>query len=155
MKLWFYKLKMSKYLYIICYNLMITVEMAKCSVNPFLCLLGTKLHYTSQPACWLGGATWLVLANSMGVDRLQACAQSLLWDPRLRFHQPNIEDTGALVKNGTSRWMEPGPMWKHVADSLKCVLDLKAGKEMNFYCVQPLWFGDGLTHKVSPPWWRE
>ena len=66
----------------------------------------------------------------MGVDCLQACAQSLLWDPQFHFHQPNIEDTGALAKDGTSRWMEPGPMWEHIADSLKCVLDLKAGKEM-------------------------
>ena len=23
---------------------------------------------------------------------------------------PDIEDTGALAKDGTSRWMEPGPM---------------------------------------------
>lgn len=35
-------------------HLTITEEKAKCSVNTFLCLLGTKLHYTFQPACWLG-----------------------------------------------------------------------------------------------------
>lgn len=35
---------MSKYLYIICYNLTIREEKAKCSVNTFLRLLGTKLH---------------------------------------------------------------------------------------------------------------
>ena len=48
---------MSKYLYIICYNLTITEEKAKCSVNTFLRLLGTKLHsmtgFGQQNGGWL------------------------------------------------------------------------------------------------------